>query len=67
MPDETKGETPTAFIVLHSGAVCTAQDIVEHCRKHLAPYKTPRHIEFRDDLPRNSTGKILRRALKTPA
>ena len=41
----------------------TAEDLIAHCRKHLTGYKVPRHVEFRDDLPKSPIGKVLRRAL----
>lgn len=63
MRDELKGQVPKAFIVLRSGVHCVEQDIVEHCRSRLAPYKLPRAVSFCQDLPKTSTGKILRRAL----
>jgi long-chain acyl-CoA synthetase len=60
---ELKGQVPKAFVVLKTGSTCSAEDIVTHCRRQLAPYKVPIAIQFVTDLPRNSTGKILRRAL----
>ena len=42
----------------------TPDELIEHCRKLLTGYKVPKHVEFRDDLPRTNVGKILRRALK---
>lgn len=58
-----KGEVPHAYIVLRDGAVGDSEAIIAHCRRYLAPYKLPRAVSFVADLPRNSTGKILRRAL----
>jgi long-chain acyl-CoA synthetase len=63
MHDELKGQVPKAFIVPRTGMSCTAHDIIEHCRPHLASYKLPRDIALLDDLPKTSTGKILRRML----
>jgi long-chain acyl-CoA synthetase len=63
--DELKGQVPRAFVVLRAGAQCTADEIVTLCRSQLASYKTPASVEFRDDLPKTSTGKLLRRALAT--
>jgi long-chain acyl-CoA synthetase len=63
MDDELKGQVPKAFVVLRQNAECSAGALVEHCRKRLAPYKVPRAIEFVTDLPKTSTGKILRRLL----
>ena len=45
----------------------TEKELIEHCRKQLTGYKVPKHVEFRDDLPRTNVGKILRRALKEGA
>lgn len=61
--DRTLGHVPKAFVVLRDGMQCTADEIIVHCRAQLAAYKTPRSVEFINELPRNSTGKILRRAL----
>jgi len=63
--DEIKGQVPKAFIVLRHGARCTSEEIIHHCRGQLASYKTPLAVEFMDDLPKTSTGKLLRRALAT--
>jgi long-chain acyl-CoA synthetase len=63
MADEVKGQVPKAFVVWKVGTSCTAAEIIAHCRQQLASYKIPRAVEFLQDLPRNSTGKILRRAL----
>ncbi len=65
MHDELKGQAPKAFVVCRSSTRCTAQEIIDHCRTQLAPYKIPRAVEFLEDLPKTSTGKILRRALAT--
>jgi long-chain acyl-CoA synthetase len=65
-PSDEKGELAKAFIVLRPQSQATTQDIMEHCRSHLAAYKRPRAIEFVEDLPKTSTGKILRRALRGP-
>lgn len=62
-PDPAKGEVPVAFIVAKAGAAPTADELAAHCRAHLAPYKVPRAYRFVDDLPKTSTGKIMRRAL----
>lgn len=61
--DAEKGELAKAFIVLRDGWACVDDDILSHCRKHLAAYKVPRLISFVDDLPKTTTGKIMRRAL----
>ena len=64
-PDELKGEIAKAYVVLKPGAAADADAILAHCREHLAAYKAPREIQFVDDVPKTSTGKIMRRALKT--
>jgi long-chain acyl-CoA synthetase len=61
VPD--KGERVKAYIVLKEGETATEEEIFEFCRENLAPYKVPKFIEFRDDLPKTLVGKILRRAL----
>ena len=64
-PDEMKGEVAKAYVVLKPGAAADADGIIAHCREHLAAYKAPREVRFVDDVPKTSTGKIMRRALKT--
>jgi fatty-acyl-CoA synthase len=56
-PDDKWGEIPCAFVELKPGATATAEEMIAWCRKHLAGYKCPRHIVFRE-LPKTSTGKI---------
>ena len=65
--DEEKGELAQAFVVRHSQASLAESELIEHCRKHLAAYKIPRRVIFVDDLPKNSTGKVLRRNLRGQA
>ena len=62
-PDPKWGETPCAFVELKAGATCTAQDIVAHCKKHLAGFKVPRAVVF-GELPKTSTGKIQKFELR---
>jgi long-chain acyl-CoA synthetase len=64
-PDELKGEIAKAYVVLRAGATADAEAILAHCRQHLAAYKVPRAIQFVADVPKTSTGKIMRRALRT--
>jgi long-chain acyl-CoA synthetase len=47
------------------GATATAEEIVAYCKEHLAGYKYPRIVEFRDSLPKGPTGKILKRELRS--
>lgn len=62
-PDPRWGETPCAFIELRPGASVTAEEIVRHCREHLAGFKIPRAVEF-CELPKTSTGKIQKFELR---
>jgi long-chain acyl-CoA synthetase len=64
-PDASKGEIAKAYIVLKSGAAADANGIVEFCRQHLAAYKVPREVQFVAALPTTSSGKIMRRELRT--
>lgn len=61
--DERRGESVKAFVALAPGKTATADELIEHCRKLLAPFQVPRSIEFRDALPKAPTGKVLRRLL----
>jgi long-chain acyl-CoA synthetase len=63
-PDQFKGEIAKAYVVLKPGAVSDADDIIALCRKELAAYKIPRAVQFVPDLPKTSTGKIMRRELR---
>ncbi len=63
VPDEYRGETVKAYIVLKPDAHATVEDIREHCKAALAAYKVPKVIEFRESLPRTMVGKVLRRVL----
>jgi len=63
VPDPQRGEVVKAFIVLKEGQRATADDIIEYCRPRLAPYKVPKFVEFRTQLPKSLIGKILRRVL----
>ena len=60
-----KGEVAKAYIVLKPGATIDAEEIMALCREQLSAYKVPREIQFVSDLPKTSTGKIMRRELKT--
>jgi long-chain acyl-CoA synthetase len=63
-PDDVKGEIAKAYVVLKAGAAPDADSILDLCRKELAAYKIPRAVQFVADLPKTSTGKIMRRELK---
>jgi long-chain acyl-CoA synthetase len=62
--DDVRGELARAYVVLRPGQTATEEEIIEHCRPHLAAYKLPRSVVFVPDLPKTSTGKVLRRELK---
>lgn len=62
--DGRLGEVGKAFVVLRPGSALSEDDVIAHCRERLANYKVPRHVEFREDLPRNPSGKILKRQLR---
>lgn len=63
IPDIHKGEVPKGFIVLKDQETATEHQIIQYLRERLAPYKIPKYIEFRTSLPKNTTGKILKRVL----
>jgi len=62
--DIHKGEVPKGFIVLKDDESATEHEIIQYLRDRLAPYKIPKYIEFKTSLPKNTTGKILKRILK---
>jgi len=62
-PDEKSGEVVALFVVKKDPNL-SEQEIIEHCRKALTGYKVPKHVYFRNDLPKTNVGKILRRALR---
>src|SRR5208282_6610116 len=66
VPDAKSGEA-VKIVVVRKDAAVTDAEIIAHCRQHLTGYKTPRHVEFRETLPRSPIGKILRRELKDAA
>lgn len=59
-----RGETLKVYITPRPGATLRRADVIAWCRQKLASYKVPRQVEFREDLPRSSVGKVLRRALR---
>ena len=63
-PDERWGEVPVAFVALRPGVLATAEELTEHCRSQLARFKVPKEIVFVDALPRNPSGKVLKRELR---
>jgi len=63
-PDDRWGEVPVAFVVLRQGATASADGLLRHCQAQLARFKVPKDIEFLDALPRNPSGKVLKRELR---
>ncbi len=61
--DAHKGEVPKGFVVLRTQASLNEHDIIKYLKEHLALYKIPKKIEIRDSLPKNASGKILKRIL----
>ncbi len=63
VPDAKRGETVKAYIILKEGTTATEEEIRNHCKENLAPYKVPSLIEFRTELPKSQIGKVIRRML----
>jgi long-chain acyl-CoA synthetase len=61
--DEKSGEVVALFVVRKDPKL-TADDVIAHCRDQLTGYKVPKHVYFRDELPKTNVGKILRRELR---
>ncbi|MGW5868380.1 AMP-binding protein [Streptomyces sp. NPDC055239] len=66
VPDEKWGETIKALVVLASGAHATEEELIRHCKEHLAGFKAPTSVEFRDELARTATGKLQKYKLRDP-
>ena len=66
VPDEKWGETVKALVVLKAGESATEEDLVTHCRDHLAHFKCPTSVEFRDAFARTSTGKLQKFKIRAP-
>jgi long-chain acyl-CoA synthetase len=63
VPDERLGQEVKAFVALRPGQRATEEELIGHVRERVASYKYPRSVEFREHLPMNATGKILKREL----
>jgi long-chain acyl-CoA synthetase len=63
IPDPKRGETVKAWVVLNPGETTTVEEIRAWCKENMAAYKVPTQVEFRDELPKTTVGKILRREL----
>jgi long-chain acyl-CoA synthetase len=66
-PDPYQGESVLAFVVLKPEMSATEEEIIEYCRGQIAVFKCPRRVVFRTELPKNNTGKVLRRELREEA
>jgi HIP---CoA ligase len=64
VPDQRLGEVGRAYVVVRAGHVVSPEAVVDFCRSRLANYKVPRQVTFRDALPRNPSGKVLKRLLR---
>ncbi len=58
------GEEVHAIVVLKPHTQASADDLIAYCRERMAAYKYPRYVEFRDELPKNAAGRILKRSLR---
>ncbi len=63
-PDADRGEIPVAYVVPAAGTSASAEELIAYCREHLAAYKAPRRVVFKDTLPLGPTGKILKKELR---
>ena len=66
VPDERWGEVPKAVVVAKAGATVDADELLAWCRERLASFKCPKSIDVVAELPRNPTGKILKKDLRKP-
>ena len=64
VPDARWGETGKAVLVLKPGQHLAPETVISHCLKNLAKFKVPNSVSFIDALPRNATGKVLKRSLR---
>jgi fatty-acyl-CoA synthase len=64
LPDAKWVEAVTAVIVVKEGQQLTEQDVLAHCKAHMAGFKSPKQVVFVDSLPKNPSGKVLKRQLR---
>jgi acyl-CoA synthetase (AMP-forming)/AMP-acid ligase II len=64
LPDPKWGENVHAVVVLKPGMSLTETELIDFCKANLASYKKPKSVEFVKDLPRNPTGKVLKKELR---
>jgi acyl-CoA synthetase (AMP-forming)/AMP-acid ligase II len=66
IPNDRWGEAVKAIVVLKSGEEASESDLIQYCRERVAHYKAPKSVDFADSLPRNASGKLLKRVLRAP-
>jgi acyl-CoA synthetase (AMP-forming)/AMP-acid ligase II len=66
VPDEQWGETVKAIVVLKQDATATPEELIDHCRGKLGGFQRPRSVDFVSELPRNPSGKVVKRQLREP-
>jgi acyl-CoA synthetase (AMP-forming)/AMP-acid ligase II len=66
VPDAKGGATVKALVVTHPGISAAEAEIIEHCKRHLGSYKKPQSVVFLPALPKNASGKVLKRELRDP-
>jgi len=66
VPDDQWGESVKAVVVLKPGETATEAEIIAYCRERIAHFKAPKSVDFADALPRNPSGKLLKRVLRAP-
>jgi len=66
VPDERWGEAVKAVVVRHADATSSDADLIAFAREYLAGYKLPKSVDFADELPRNPSGKLLKREIRAP-
>jgi len=64
VPDDTWGESVKAVVTLRPGRQSSAQALIAHCRERIADYKSPRSVDFVDELPKNASGKLARKLVR---
>lgn len=64
LDDEKWVEVVCAVVTLKEGSQVSAEELIAYARQHLAPFKVPKAVHFKDDLPRNASGKLLKRELR---
>ena len=66
VPNEKYGEVVKACIVKKEGSNLTEEDVINFCKDRIASYKKPQSIDFIDEVPRNASGKVLKKVLREP-